>query len=121
MNALFPNGFELSNELSNLKILVTVEPEAGFKHVHLSFKFVLITFLFLSAIYIYTVTIIENLFILAARICKKKKSPKLMRILRHLNMSTEFDHQKILDCMYCHSFSLDCSVIGQSLVSSIRR
>lgn len=46
MNALFPNGFELSNELSNLKILVTVEPEAGFKHVHLSFKFVLITFSF---------------------------------------------------------------------------
>lgn len=81
----------------------------------------LFSLLFLSAIYIYTVTIIENLFILAARICKKKKSPKLMGILRHLNMSTEFDHQKILDCMYCHSFSLDCSVIGQSLVSSIRR
>lgn len=81
----------------------------------------LFSLLFLSAIYIYTVTIIENLFILAARICKKKKSPKLMRILPHLNMSTEFDHQKILDCMYCHSFSRDCSVIGQSVVSSIRR
>lgn len=64
---------------------------------------------------------IENLFIIAARICKKKKSSKLMRILRHLNISKECDHKNLLDGMYCQSVPLDCSVIWQSLVSSIRR